>query len=915
MDEAPNSRPGTLPALIAAAVLLAVLAGLFFPGFSAAQSLRVGDEFPNGFPAWDSAAGLGEPTPVIPPGSKAVVFALCKLGDNPARAFANLYAPICLFLLGMAAWFCLRQWNCPASACLLGALEAALNGVFFTSAVGHFPALAMGGAWAFLALGLARLRPRLDWPMALLAGLALAMACLEAGPMAGLFFAGGITLLALGLPAGDSSQSLGERIKAGWLLPVTVAVFAGWGISLDIFNHLPAEASGGLALRAHELLGTAVAGLTGHRLDLPDSSQQWGSVSLWGMHLGVPVLVLAVWALAHSLRRTSMLDAADRLRVFALCGLTVGAGLLGLQNPLWLALASVGGVMLVGLGVRAVEDWFASEAHKKTRAFGSGGFDSTWRIGSIGVLTLAAIAFVIFNSRSSALADWLQAMQPGMAPDFAQGMAAASTWQAGLAVLFLALTVAVFLVCGMLKWTSRARVACLGILGVLLVADLGRSGLPFLKYDVRAEAASSHPVVQYISEEPVLGRLALLNDFQMPAAKGAASESQSLDRWLIEKFLVTRETTFPKFEDAKVEQVVRAFHQAISRYMAPDRLEAFHDQITRMMASAQGPPIEEQMGILSRMPAGPEFLACEGDQAIIRFFQYTINQRLGLLRHARALHDAAQLQKIYYSHWAGNDFARSPIVRAPAFSSTPDAERGRARLLRWWELNSVRYFLCVSGNKTIGKTVQDQFPYLSLPIYSNLPNFLVDPSQRRFLNQKDFSLNSETAHLASATNGPVALMEFTGALPRLKLFADWQSGIEDKQADEHLYQPGFNPHQQVLLHEPIDPPAHPSQTSSLPRPEIVKLGNDRVELKIPATQFPTVLLFNDAHHPGWTVTRNGKPAPLLRANLQMRAVYLPAAKEGQSVVFQFQTANISALPVWVLLGLALLTLFYTWRMR
>jgi len=919
MDGAPNSQPGTLPALAAAAVLLAVLAALFFPGFSSDQTLRVGDEFPRGTPAWDSNVGLGEPMPVMPPGSKAAVFALCKLSDNPARVFANLYAPVCLFLLGMAAWFCLRQWNCPVPACLLGALAAALNGVFFTSAVGHFPALAMGGAWAFLALGLVRLQPRLEWPMALLAGLALAMACLEAGPSAGMVLAGGVTLLALGLPAKDASQSPCQRVKAGVLMPLAVAGFVGWGMSLDFFNHLPGEANGGEALRAHELLGTAVAGLTGHRVDVPDSSLQWGSGSLWGMHVGVPALVLAVWALAHALRRASVLDAADRTCVFALSGLTGVAGLLGMQNPLWLALASMGGVLLVGFGARAVDAWFASEAHEKTRAFGSGGFDSAWRLGSIGVLTLAAIAFVIFNGSSVSLAEWLQARQPEFAQDFTRGMAAASTWQAGLAVLFFALTAAAFLVFGMLKWTLRVRVACFGILGVLLVADLGRSGLPFRQYErqyeVGAKTVSSHPVVQHISREPVLGRLALLDDFQLPAAKDTTTESQSLDQWMIEKYLATSETTFPNFENAKVEQVVRAFHQAIGRYMAADRLEALREQIARMMSSAQGPPLEEQMGILSRMPAGQEFLAGEGDRAIINFFRYTINQRLALLRHARALHDAAQLKKFYHSHWAGNEFARSPIVRASAFPSTPGIEVSRARLLRWWELNSVRYFLCVSGNKSIGKTVRSEFPYLPLPIYSNLPNFLVDPSQRRFLNQNDYSLNPETGQMTSATNGPVALMEFTGALPRLQLFADWQSGIEDEQAGELLYQPGFNPHQQVLLSESIDAPAHPSQTGSLPRPKIVKLRADRVELKIPATQFPTVLLFNDAHHPGWIVSRNGKPAPLLRANLQMRAVHLPAAKEGQSVVFQFRSAKTSALPIWVLLGLALLTLTYIWRER
>ena len=913
MDRAPNFRPGALPALTAAVVLLAVLAALFFPGFSADQSLSTNDEFPRGIPVWDSTAGLGEPTPVLSPGSQSAILALCKLSADPSRVFANIYPPLCLFLLGMAAWFCLRQWDCPTVACLLGALAAGLNGVFLTSAVGPAPWLAMGGAWAFVALGLVRLRPRLEWPQALLAGFALVMACIEAGA-AGLYLSIGVTALAIGLPAADESQQTGPRMKTALLIPLTLAVFIVGGIYLDAFREIPIPVDDARPFALYELPGIAVAGLTGHRVDVPDSSGQWGSIKILGLHFGVPVLVLAAWALAHALRRESMLVAADRKRVFALAGLAAVAGLLGLLSPLCLAPGILGAVLLTGYGVRAVDDWYTSEAHEKTRALGSGGFDTAWRIGSIGVLTLAAISFVVYNGQSGALAKWLQTQYPVLSLEFTRGLAAASIWQAGLFVLFLALTVAAFLVFGLLKWTPRVRGACLGILGVLLAADLVRSGLPFRHYDLRATTASDHPAVQYIRSEPVLGRLALLDDFQLPDG-GAQSESLPLDRWLIGKYLATPENALPKIEDAKVEQVVHAFHGAIGRYNDPDRLDALQNQIAKMMASEQGAPIEREMGELMQMPAGPEFLACEGDQAIIRFFRHIIRQRLGQLNHARALLHASQLREVYHGRWARNEFARLPVVRAPGYPPPSAGAGNRGRLLRWWELNSVRYFLCVSGNDTIGRSVRNEFPYLALPIYRNLPNHLLDPSQRRFLRREDYSLNPATARLTPATNGPVALVEFTGALPRLQLFADWQSGLDDDKTSEILYQHGFNPHQQVLLSETIDPPAHPSQTSGLPRPEIVAMANDRVELKIPVTHFPTVLLFNDAHHPGWTVMRDGQPAPLLRANRHMRAVYLPAAAQGQSVVFQFQPERASVLPFWLLLGLALLITACAWRSR
>jgi uncharacterized membrane protein YfhO len=56
-------------------------------------------------------------------------------------------------------------------------------------------------------------------------------------------------------------------------------------------------------------------------------------------------------------------------------------------------------------------------------------------------------------------------------------------------------------------------------------------------------------------------------------------------------------------------------------------------------------------------------------------------------------------------------------------------------------------------------------------------------------------------------------------------------------------------------------------------------------LKTSATA-PGVLLLNDKHDPGWRVTIDGVPAPLLRCNYVMRGVYLPTPGE-HTVEFVF----------------------------
>jgi hypothetical protein len=76
--------------------------------------------------------------------------------------------------------------------------------------------------------------------------------------------------------------------------------------------------------------------------------------------------------------------------------------------------------------------------------------------------------------------------------------------------------------------------------------------------------------------------------------------------------------------------------------------------------------------------------------------------------------------------------------------------------------------------------------------------------------------------------------------------------------------------------------------------EFVDANSTRVELKIPPTDFGTVLLLNDRHDPDWIVTLDGQPAPLLLANNHARAVHLPASDANRTVVFVYQPPSAPA---------------------
>ena len=225
---------------------------------------------------------------------------------------------------------------------------------------------------------------------------------------------------------------------------------------------------------------------------------------------------------------------------------------------------------------------------------------------------------------------------------------------------------------------------------------------------------------------------------------------------------------------------------------------------------------------------------------------------------------------------------RPPTVKSDTKLQTEEAYR---LLVRQWELTSTRYFLSHAGNHGISQQVRNQQHRFGMPVYHNALNELLDPHLRRFQSIASFNIepaNTDTNNAAmkftTATNGPVALMEFTGALPRAKLFADWRTDVAPEKLLAHLYSPGFDPHAKVLIaNQNIPSPEFPSQSLRLPVPKFVAARADRVELTVPPVEFGTVLMLNDTGEAGWSVTIDGQPAELLTANGYARAEGVGAA--------------------------------------
>jgi hypothetical protein len=168
-------------------------------------------------------------------------------------------------------------------------------------------------------------------------------------------------------------------------------------------------------------------------------------------------------------------------------------------------------------------------------------------------------------------------------------------------------------------------------------------------------------------------------------------------------------------------------------------------------------------------------------------------------------------------------------------------------------------------------------------------NQQLDPVQKRFRTHTLFTLypKPESSVIGVQTNdtGPFALIEFTGALPRAKLYTQWQVNTNFPATLSRLADATFDPMQVVLVADPIAASGSAPSNGATGTVEFVSYAPKHLELKTSAPE-PTVLLLNDKFDPGWKVWVDGKPETVLRCNFIMRGVMLPA---GNHVVdFRFQ---------------------------
>jgi hypothetical protein len=218
------------------------------------------------------------------------------------------------------------------------------------------------------------------------------------------------------------------------------------------------------------------------------------------------------------------------------------------------------------------------------------------------------------------------------------------------------------------------------------------------------------------------------------------------------------------------------------------------------------------------------------------------------------------------------------------------------KLTRFWELSNTRYLLGPAG-------------------FLDLFNAQFDPGKNRFRIVQRFDILAkpgitQPTKLEELTavpneNGPYALFEFTGALPRAKLYANWQVNTNNQAVLNTLADLNFDPAKTVLISTPQKDLPNVATNENSGTVEFKSYAPKKIIFAANAPT-PSILLLNDKYDPNWRVTVDGQPAPLLRCNYIMRGVYLPAG--AHTVEFQFSLPSkplyitLSAIGVGILLS-------------
>jgi len=801
-----------------------------------------------------------------------------------ALMFSKLYAPFAILFLGLSAWFFFRQWKFSPAVCLLGGLAAALNSDFFSTACWGVASQPISFGMAFLALAaLADESSPRRWVRVALAGMAVGMVVndsFDIGALFSLFIAAFVVFQAFnaeGARARNLAVGLGRLalvaacavvVAAGALFSlVNTQVIGVVGMEQDAASKAQRWNDATLfSLPKKETLGVLVPGLFGFRMDTPGGGAYWGAVAQdpayeryfeakragaeatrpdasprftgGGCYAGVLVVLVALWGVLQSFRRTEgVLLARERRFIW-----------------FWLGGALVTLLMAYGRFAPFYKIFYALPFASVIRSPAKFIHLFTWALIILFGYGLQGLSRLCLEGPAGEeprgprwpSRAWWAAMIRSIG-GFWQGLG--SQWRTW--------------------WTTagawdrnwvRGSVVGLGAslaAGVLYAGK--RHALVTYLQDVHFDAATSNAIAAFSLRQVAWFILCLILALSLLAVllsgffKGRARSGAALVGVLLAGDLVV----------ANLPWVVIYNWKEV--YESNPILDFLREK-----------PYEQRVSVLRGME---QFLDLRNlpTNAVPLVQNYLTMEQL---------YDSEWVQHLFQYY----DIQSLDVIQLPRvpveYNNYETALRGVA--LRHWELTNTRYLLG-----------------LAIPV--DQLNQLVDPARRSFKILKCFAVvpKPELTGPASAftqmtavptTDVPCALYEFAAALPRAKLYSNWQLSTNDQETLKQLASPAFDPARKVLVAARIPAPLAADANKSAGTVDFTSYAPKQIRLQAKAAA-PSVLLLNDRFDPGWKVKVDGKPAELLRCNYIMRGVQVSPGEH--EIEFRF-TAPLAALCVSLL---------------
>ena len=836
---------------LAALCLLVILGALFRDGWRPGRTIFSNDgplgaisaqcaKLPAGFFGyWQDLNWIGTTGPSASPDLTQALALICG-----PLLFSKIYAPFTLLFLGLSAWLCFRQWKFSPLACLLGGIAAAMNSGFFSTACWGVASQPLSFGLDFLALAaLADQSSPRRWLRVALAGFAVGMGVMEAFDIGAIFsmvVAGFVVFQALA-GEGTAPQRL---VRGAGRLAVVVAFAAFIAISA-----------------VSTLVGTQIKGVAGMGQDAASKAQRWDEATQWSMPKAETLGILVPGIFGFRM------DTPEGGNYWGRCG-RHGAWdryfASGKQEPRpdsrVFFIRYGGGGPYAGVVVVLIALWTVLQAFRKERSVFSLGerkFIWFWSGVALVCVLIGFGRFAPFYQLFYALPFASTMRNPGKFFHVVEWI---------LVILFA------YGVHGLSRSCLETPAAVRRGLALQLQTWWAKASTfdkNWLRGSLAALAAGLVGWMIYSASRDRLAAYLQEVDFEATMAGAIASFSIRQAGWFILFLTLT----------------LGLLALVLSGYFGGRRARAGAILLGLLLVVDMGRanvPWVITWNWEQKYASNPviELLREKPYEQRVAILPFTPPPQVSLFNN---LYEIEWKQQLFpYYNIQSLDVIMMP--RAPVdyigFESALFFDRSTNtlhRVTRRWQLTNTRYLLGAAG-------------------FLDVLNQQIDAGKNRFriLTRFDVApkpgiLNPTGLDELTAVikpDGQYALFDFTGALPRAKLYTHWQVSTNDDATLANLAGASFDPEQTVLVANPLPAPTASTATNQNPGTvAFVSYAPKRIVLQAKAAA-PSVLLLNDRFHPDWKVLVDGKPEKLLRCNYIMRGVHLPAGTH--TVEFRFE---------------------------